>query len=264
VGALRGVGPRVAEQLAKVGVTSAQDLLFHLPLRYQDRTRVVPIADLKPGAEVLVEGEIGDVGVGYGRRRSLKVWLADVSGQAGILLRFFHFSGRQATALKPGTRLCCFGEVRQGPQSLEMVHPEYRHCGRDEPPPLEDALTPIYPTTEGLQQSSWRLLTDQVLALLDQDDARPEEWCRRRSWSDSGFQPWPQPCVCSTDPRPRPRWRTCTTVAIPPCTDWCSKSWWPTSSVCVVSDTGSSGFRPRYSAEIGICAQNCWRDCPSN
>lgn len=179
VGALRGVGPRVAEQLAKVGVASVQDLLFHLPLRYQDRTRVMPIADLKPGAEVLVEGEIRDVGVGYGRRRSLKVWLADASGQAGILLRFFHFSGKQVTALKPGIRLRCFGEVRRGPQSLEMVHPEYRYYGRDEPPPLEDALTPVYPTTEGLQQSSWRLLTDQALALLDQDDARPEEWLPR-------------------------------------------------------------------------------------
>jgi len=176
---LRGVGPKVAEQLAKIGVASVRDLLFHLPLRYQDRTRVVPIADLKPGTEVLVEGEVRDVGVGYGRRRSLKVWLTDASEQAGILLRFFHFSSKQAAALKPGTRLRCFGEVRRGPQSLEMVHPEYRYYGRDEPPPLEDALTPVYPTTEGLQQSSWRLLTDQALALLDQDNAMLEEWLPR-------------------------------------------------------------------------------------
>jgi len=182
VGELRGVGPKIAQQLAKVGVTSIQDLLFHLPLRYQDRTRVVPIADLESGAEVLVEGEVRDVGIGYGRRRSLKVWLADASEgekQAGVLLRFFHFSGRQAAALKPGTRLRCFGEVRRGPRSLEMVHPEYRHAGRDGLPPPEDALTPIYPTTEGLQQSSWRLLTDQALALLDRDDAAPEEWLPR-------------------------------------------------------------------------------------
>lgn len=175
----RGVGPKVAEQLAKVGITSVRDLLFHLPLRYQDRTQVVPVADLKPGTEVLVEGEIKDVGIGYGRRRSLKLWLADTSGQSGILLRFFHFSSRQAAALKPGTRLRCFGEVRRGPQSLEIVHPEYRYYGRDKPPPLEDTLTPIYPTTEGLQQSSWHSLTDQALALLDQDNTMLEEWLPR-------------------------------------------------------------------------------------
>jgi len=176
IDALHGVGPKVAERLAKVGVASVQDLLFHLPLRYQDRTRVLAIADLRPGDEVLVEGEIQDAAIGVGRRRSLKVWLADESGQGGILLRFFYFSGTQVTALRPGTRLRCFGEVRQGPQSLEMVHPEYRHCGLEEPPPLETRLTPIYPTTEGLQQSSWRSLTDQALELLDRNPDLLAEW----------------------------------------------------------------------------------------
>lgn len=179
VDGLRGVGPKVAGQLAKVGVTSVQDLLFHLPLRYQDRTRLMPITGLKAGTEALVEGEIRETSIGYGRRCSLKAWLADASGQTGILLRFFHFSGNQAAALKPGTRLRCFGGVRQGPQSLEMVHPEYQYCGLDGPPPLENTLTPIYPTTEGLQQSSWRSLTDQALALLDRDDTIPDEWLPR-------------------------------------------------------------------------------------
>jgi ATP-dependent DNA helicase RecG len=176
IGALRGVGPKAAERLAKVGVASVQDLLFHLPLRYQDRTRVLAIADLRPGDEVLVEGEIQDAAIGVGRRRSLKIWLADESGQGGILLRFFYFSGTQITALRPGTRLRCFGEVRQVPQSLEMVHPEYRHCGLEEPASLETRLTPIYPTTEGLQQSSWRSLTDQALDLLDRNPDLLAEW----------------------------------------------------------------------------------------
>lgn len=176
VNGLRGVGPKVADRLAKVGVASVQDLLFHLPLRYQDRTRVLPIADLRPGDEALVEGEITDSGIGYGRRRSLKVWLGDGSRQGGILLRFFHFSRSQSDALKPGARLRCFGEVRQGPQSLEMVHPEYQNCGADDPSPLEAALTPIYPTTEGVQQTSWRSLTDQALDLLGQDDSFLAEW----------------------------------------------------------------------------------------
>jgi len=172
---LRGVGPKVAERLARIGVASIHDLLFHLPLRYQDRTRVVSITDLRVGDEALIEGEIRDAAIGFGRRRSLKVWLADESEQGAILLRFFHFSSSQTAALKPGTRLRCYGEVRRGPQSLEMVHPEYQHCGADDPPPLEASLTPIYPTTEGLQQSSWRTLTDQALALLERDEAMLEE-----------------------------------------------------------------------------------------
>jgi ATP-dependent DNA helicase RecG len=163
---LRGVGPRVAERLGRLGVATVQDLLFHLPLRYQDRTRLIPMRDLRPGDEALVEGEVADAGIAFGRRRSLKVWLRDREGD-GLLLRFFHFSQSQAAGFKPGTRLRCFGEVRRGPQSMEMIHPEYRLGAPDDAQPLESALTPIYPTTEGLQQSSLRSLTDQALVLLD-------------------------------------------------------------------------------------------------
>jgi ATP-dependent DNA helicase RecG len=170
------VGPRVAERLARVGIATVQDLLLHLPLRYQDRTRLARIADLRAGDEALVEGEVRDSSIGFGRRRSLKIWLADASPGSGILLRFFHFSRSQSAALKPGALLRCFGEVRQGPQSLEMIHPEYQHRGSDDPPALESALTPIYATTEGLQQSSWRSLTDQALAFLERDEALLEEW----------------------------------------------------------------------------------------
>jgi ATP-dependent DNA helicase RecG len=176
VGGLRGVGTKVAERLAKVGVASVQDLLFHLPLRYQDRTRVVALSDLHPGDEVMVEGRITDTGIGLGHRRSLKVWIADESEGGAILLRFFHFSRGQAAALRRGARLRCFGEVRHGPQSLEMVHPQYQHCALDEPLSMESVFTPIYPTTEGLAQSSWRSLMDQALALLDRDVDLLEEW----------------------------------------------------------------------------------------
>ncbi len=175
VAALRGVGPRIAERLAHLGVDSVQDLLFHLPLRYQDRTRLAPISELRPGDEALVEGEVRAAEIGFGRRRSLRVWLTD-GGVGELLLRFFHFSGSQVAALQRGVHLRCFGEVRQGPLSLEMVHPEYQQRGRSDPPPLESALTPIYPTTEGLQQSSWRALTDQALARLDHGDLVLPEW----------------------------------------------------------------------------------------
>ena len=127
---LKGVGPRLAERLANLGVTSVQDLLFHLPSRYQDRTRLTPIGALIPGGEALVEGTVSAAELGFGRRRSLKVWLAQGETN-GLMLRFFYFSTAQRTALKPGAQLRCYGEVRQGPQSLEMVHPEYQILGAD-------------------------------------------------------------------------------------------------------------------------------------
>ncbi len=125
---------------------------------------MVPIGELIPGDEALVEGEIREAGIAVGRRRSLKVWLTDGSG-AGLLLRFFHFSSQQSTAFKPGARVRCFAEVREGYSSLEMVHPEYRFSSDWEVEP-ESRLTPVYPSTEGVQQSSWRGLTGQALDLL--------------------------------------------------------------------------------------------------
>jgi ATP-dependent DNA helicase RecG len=161
---LNRVGPRVAERLSKLGIRSVQDILFHLPHRYQDRTRLVPIGELRAGEEALVEGEIGEVDLAGGRRRSFKVWIAD-GPFGGLLLRFFHYSRQQIETLKPGVRVRCYGEVRQGPSSLEMIHPEYRVQTGDGVA-IEQRLTPLYPSTEGLQQSSWRGLTDQALALL--------------------------------------------------------------------------------------------------
>lgn len=162
---LKRVGPRLSERLAGLGVTSVQDLLFHLPSRYQDRTRLTPIADLAPGGEALVEGVVVAAEVAFGRRRSLKVWLAD--GEArGLMLRFFHFSQAQREGLRPGVSLRCYGEVRQGPQSLEIVHPEYQIRGAEADPAVADALTPIYPSTEGMHQATWRSLTDQALEWL--------------------------------------------------------------------------------------------------
>jgi len=174
VSRLRGVGPRIAERLARLGIYSVQDLLLHVPLRYQDRARLVPICDLRAGDEALVEGEIRDAGIAHGRRRSLKVWLGGQTGD-GLMLRFFHFSGNQAAALRPGTRLRCFGEVRQGLQSLEMIHPEYRTLLGDEALEPDASLTPVYPTTEGLQQTSLRALTNQALDLLRRDAGLVEE-----------------------------------------------------------------------------------------
>lgn len=162
--ALRGVGPKLAERLRAYGIGNVEDLLFHLPLRYQDRTRVIPIGALQDGAEVAVEGEIALVSNAAGRRRALLVTLGDGTGL--LTLRFFHFSQAQQNALRRGDRLRCFGSVRRRPgQGPEMIHPEYHRAGAA--PSCADALTAIYPGTEGVSQTQWRRLAAQALALLE-------------------------------------------------------------------------------------------------
>ena len=173
VDSLKHVGPRVAERLAAIGVRTVQDILFHLPLRYQDRTRVTPMGALRAGEDRLVCGKVELSEVRSGRRRQLIGIIADGTGRLG--LRFFHFSQAQARDLARGVRVHCFGEVRRGPQHLEMVHPEYRIITGDAPVPVADALTPIYPTTEGINQGIWRRLTDQALDLLT-DKYAPQEF----------------------------------------------------------------------------------------
>ena len=140
---LKGIGPAQAALLAKVGLENLQDILFHLPLRYQDRTRVSPIYGLRPGADAVVEGVVVSCEVLNGRRRSLLVRLQDGSGgQLG--LRFFHFSNAQKEAMARGTRLRCYGEVRSGGSGLEIYHPEYRaSTASAAPAPVEQTLTPI-------------------------------------------------------------------------------------------------------------------------
>jgi len=213
---LRGVGPRVAERLRKLGIETVQDILFHLPLRYQDRTRMLPIAGLSAGDEGQIEGEVSEARIGYGARRSLKVWLND--GTGGIMLRFFHFGRNQTAVFKPGARLRCFGEVRTGPLSLEMVHPEYRLLTDEEKTPPEMGLSPVYPTTDGLQQPTWRSLTDQVLALFEGGDNRLQELLPGESLSqfclpaiDQALRflhrPPPDAVVMELHERRHPAWR---------------------------------------------------------
>lgn len=164
VTALKGVGEALAEKLARVGLENLQDILFHLPLRYRDRTRVVPIGALRPGQDAVIEGQVTGADVVMGKRRSLLVRLHDGSGS--LSLRFYHFSNAQRDGLKRGTQLRCYGEVRPGASGLEIYHPEYRALNGDEPPPVEQTLTPIYPTTEGLTQQRLRNLSQLALARL--------------------------------------------------------------------------------------------------
>src|SRR6202030_2035014 len=164
VTALRGVGAALAARLARLGVTRVSDLLFVLPLRYEDRTRVSAIGSLLPGVRAAVEGEVQLTEIVYRGRRQLLCRISDGSGM--LTLRFFHFSARQSQGLARGTRLRCCGEVRRGALGLEMVHPEYRRLG-GEAAPLEDTLTPIYPLTEGVPQGRLRALIGESLRELE-------------------------------------------------------------------------------------------------
>jgi ATP-dependent DNA helicase RecG len=153
----------LADKLARLGVRGGNDILFLLPARYEDRTRLTPIGGLLPGTHAVFEGEVLLAEIVFRRRRQLLVRVGDGSGS--ITLRFFHFSGAQREGLTRGTRLRCHGEVRRGPLGLEIVHPEYRHLG-SEPVPLAQTLTPIYPSTEGLTQGRIRALVQRAFAAL--------------------------------------------------------------------------------------------------
>ncbi|CAD5255696.1 ATP-dependent DNA helicase [Alteromonas sp. 38] len=162
--ALKGVGAKVAEKLAKIGLFTLQDVLFHLPLRYEDRTRVYSVAECRPFTHVSVQGEVKSADIQYGKKRMLVVKLSDGTGT--ITLRFFHFGAVQRTMMTPGNVIRCFGEVRTGKWGIEMMHPEFKLI--DEDAPLEaESLTPVYPTTEGVKQLTLRNLTDQALKMLD-------------------------------------------------------------------------------------------------
>ena len=170
---LSGVGPRVEEKLNRIGILTIQDLLFHLPLRYQDKTQLSLIGTLQPGQEALIEGTIELTQVKFGRRRSLLCMISDGSGT--LMLRFFHFSKAQQQRLGKGTILRCYGQVRRGAKTLEIAHPEYRHIDPDNSPAIEKQLTAIYPLTDGLQQRTLQKLSAQALDVLDNREDKPTE-----------------------------------------------------------------------------------------
>jgi ATP-dependent DNA helicase RecG len=164
VATLRGVGPWVAQRLQRLGVDCIGDLLYLLPIRYEDRTEIQPLGALRPGSKVLVEGELELAEVVFRRRRSLLCRIAD--GTGSLTLRFFYFNNSQQKQLTRGVRVRCFGDVRAGPTGPEMVHPEYKVLSLDSDPP-DNVLTPVYPTTEGIHQQRLRQLTDQALVILE-------------------------------------------------------------------------------------------------
>jgi ATP-dependent DNA helicase RecG len=165
---LRGVGPAIAEALSRLGLNTLADLWFHLPLRYEDRTRVVAVRDLRAGDTAQVEAEVVAVERGFRFRPLLRVVVSDTT-HASLGLRFFHFSKSQAEAFVPGLRLRIYGEARESGTGLEMIHPRYQRVLPDAP--LESTLTPIYPASEGLGQATLVRLAKLALAALPDDAA---------------------------------------------------------------------------------------------
>lgn len=163
---LKGIGPKMAEKLARLGLYTLQDVLFHLPLRYQDRTQLSAIARLRPGDYATLVAVSVDVRVHFGRRRALLVKVTDNTGV--LTLRFFRFSAAQQQQMAAGQRLQLYGEVRPGPTGPEMVHPEFKLLTADAAPDLPNTLTPIYPTTEGIHQLTLSKLAEQVVTYLNE------------------------------------------------------------------------------------------------
>lgn len=162
---LAGVGPGMEQKLQRLGIRNWQDMLFHLPLRYEDRTRLTPIGSIRPYQWVQIEGEIAASAVALGRRRSLVVKIADGTGIA--TLRFFHFNRAQQQSFVKGRVFRCYGEARPGANGLELYHPECRAVPA-EGMPLADRLTPLYPATDGVGQNRLRQWVKQAIDALSE------------------------------------------------------------------------------------------------
>ncbi|MDD5460661.1 MAG: ATP-dependent DNA helicase RecG [Methylococcales bacterium] len=174
VGKLTGIGAQTVNRLKRLGICVIQDLIFHLPLRYEDRTQVYPIGALRVGMTALIRGRVEFIDILSKGRKSLICKISD--GTGFISLKFFHFSANQHNTLKPGTLISCFAEVRQGFAGLEMIHPDYQVISNPDAPVTESRLTPVYPLTEGLSQNTLRKAIKQALSLCKSKPELLVDW----------------------------------------------------------------------------------------
>lgn len=159
---LKGAGPALAGKLRALGIERTEQLLFHLPQRYEDRRAFTPLDQLVDGAPALIRARVEHAKVVYPGRRMLSVSVTDGKGWAA--LRFFHFNQAQAAAFTAGAWVRAYGVVRIGARGAEMVHPEYRMAPAEQSLVPEAALTPCYPLTAGITQPRLRGLIQQALA----------------------------------------------------------------------------------------------------
>ena len=177
---LKGVGPKLAEQLEqKLHIRTLADLFFHLPFRYEDRSRNTPIGAVQPMRPAVIQGEVRGATILFGKRRSLLVKVQDHTGL--VNLRFYHFNAAQKNQFRTGAIVRCYGEPRRGASGLELYHPEYSILDDGLDADLEPSLTPVYPATDGISQQRLRLLHERALTLLAADqveltDLLPAQW----------------------------------------------------------------------------------------
>ncbi|KJG09635.1 DNA helicase RecG [Photobacterium kishitanii] len=162
---LAGVGAKMAEKLRKIGLNNVQDVLFHLPLRYEDRTRIWPINRVAPGQFLTVQGEVSHCSIQFGKRKMLTVKIGDTTGS--VTLKFFNFNAAMKNNFSNGKQVKAYGEIKGSQFGLEIIHPDYRIFSEPTELSVEETLTPVYPTTDGLRQATLRNLTDQALNLLE-------------------------------------------------------------------------------------------------
>jgi ATP-dependent DNA helicase RecG len=162
---LKGVGPKVAEKLALLSINNLEDLLFHLPSRYQDRSRIHPIGNLLHGQTAQVFGMIEAADIVFGKRRSLVCKISDASGILDI--RLFYFSMAQKKQFKRGEFVQCYGQVSHSGRAISMIHPEITFLKNQQTPKLEAGLQAVYPTTQGLQQRTFQSLLKQTMDSLN-------------------------------------------------------------------------------------------------
>jgi ATP-dependent DNA helicase RecG len=203
------ISPATLSKLAKLGVHHRADLLLHLPLRYEDETHLAPIASLQAGETLQVQGIITHSEIAFRPRRTLLCRLQDSSGE--LYLRFLNFYPSQQKQLAVGRQIRAVGEARIGYYGLEMVHPKCRAV--DDDTPLQQSLTPVYPTTAGLAQPVLRKLIANALETLPLSDTLPDSLLDKMNLA--GFadsirllhSPTPEISARSLEERSHPAWR---------------------------------------------------------
>lgn len=183
---LPGVGPVLAKKLKTCGIQTVQDLLLHLPHRYQDRTHITPIQDLRANDWCVVTGRVCKVEVKQGKRSILNCYIEDKTGV--LRLRFFHFNRPQIAAFNEGPMIRAFGEVREFSDHFEIIHPDYQLLDLESECPVEETLTPIYPTTNGLTQHKIRHLI-QLAITRYQSTLTALEWMSDAALNQHAFHP---------------------------------------------------------------------------
>ncbi len=181
---LAGVGPTLAAKLNKCGILTVQDLLFHLPYRYQDRTRITPIQDLRANDWSVISGRVCKTEIKFGKKMMLNCFVEDKTGM--IKLRFFHFNKSQVADLNNSVMIHAFGEVREFNNNIEMIHPEYQLLDHEGECQVDENLTPIYPSTQGLSQTRLRQLVKIALAYCD-DTINQLEWMTEEQLIENKF-----------------------------------------------------------------------------